>query len=63
MGKYGRYSGYDYVCAFRGCLSDLQSNLSELHQLGWTDEKSRSIFIQLHYIIQMFNYLLQSIFL
>ncbi|CAF4053998.1 unnamed protein product, partial [Rotaria sordida] len=47
MGEYGIYSGNGYVYEFRGRLSDLQSNLSKLHQLGWIDEQTRAIFIQL----------------
>jgi polycystin 1L2 len=37
-----------YVYEFRGRLSDLQSNLSELHKLGWIDSKTRSIIIELN---------------
>ena len=48
MGEYGTYSGNGYVYEFRGCLSDLRSNLSELHKLGWIDDKTRAIFIQLN---------------
>ncbi|CAF4334284.1 unnamed protein product, partial [Adineta steineri] len=32
---------------FRGRLVDLQSNLSTLHQLGWIDDKTRAVIIQL----------------
>ncbi|CAF3807836.1 unnamed protein product [Rotaria sp. Silwood1] len=47
MGEHGTYSGNGYVYEFRGRLSDLRSNLSKLHQLGWIDEQTRVIFIQL----------------
>ncbi len=47
IGEFERYSGGGYVYQFRGSLSDLQSNISELHQLGWIDEKTRAIFIEL----------------
>jgi polycystin 1L2 len=44
------YQGYNsggYVYEFRGRLADIQSNLSELHQLGWIDSRTRAIIIQL----------------
>jgi hypothetical protein len=46
-GDHGSYSGGGYVYEFRGRLSDIQSNLSELHQLGWIDKLTRAIIIQL----------------
>ncbi|CAF0859705.1 unnamed protein product [Rotaria sordida] len=47
IGEHGIYSGNGYVYEFRGRLSDLRSNLSKLHQLGWIDKQTRAIFIQL----------------
>jgi len=47
VGDHGSYSGGGYVYEFRGRLSDLQSNLSQLHQLGWIDKQTRAIIIQL----------------
>ncbi|CAF1671065.1 unnamed protein product, partial [Adineta ricciae] len=45
-GEHGTYDGGGYVYEFLGSLSDLTSNLSKLHQLGWIDEKTRAILIQ-----------------
>jgi hypothetical protein len=47
-GDHESYSGGGYVYEFRGSLSDLQSNISQLYQLGWIDEKTRGIFIQIN---------------
>jgi polycystin 1L2 len=47
IGDHETYSGGGYVYEFRGSLSDLRSNISQLHQLGWIDEKTRAIFIQI----------------
>jgi hypothetical protein len=47
VGDYGSYGGDGYVYEFRGRLSDLQSNLSQLHQLGWIDIRTRAVIIQL----------------
>jgi hypothetical protein len=44
---YGGYSGNGYVYEFRGRLIDLQSNLSELHQLEWIDNYTRAVIIQM----------------
>ncbi len=46
-GDYETYSGNGYVYEFRGSLSNLKSNLSELHQLQWIDQNTRAIFIQM----------------
>ena len=46
-GEHGIYSGNGYVYEFRGSLSNLKSNLSKLHQLGWIDQKTRAILIQM----------------
>ena len=40
-------SGGGYVYEYRGRLSDLQTNLSKLHQLKWIDHQTRSVIIQL----------------
>ncbi|CAF1416666.1 unnamed protein product [Rotaria sordida] len=47
IGKRGIHSGNGYVYEFRGRLFDIKSNLSLLHKLGWIDERTRAIFIQL----------------
>ena len=47
IGEHGRYSGNGYEYEFQGRLSDLRSNISELHKLGWIDNKSRAIFLQI----------------
>jgi polycystin 1L2 len=46
VGDHGSYSGNGYVYEFRGRLIDLQSNLSELHQLEWIDNQTRAVIIQ-----------------
>ncbi|CAF1313923.1 unnamed protein product [Adineta ricciae] len=40
------YSGNGYVYEFRGRLADIQTNLSQLHQLQWIDGQTRAIIIQ-----------------
>jgi polycystin 1L2 len=47
IGDHGSYSGNGYVYEFRGHLSELRNHLSELHKLGWIDNKTRAVFIQL----------------
>jgi polycystin 1L2 len=47
VGDYGSYGGDGYVYEFVGRLSSLQSNLSQLHQLGWIDTQTRAVIIQL----------------
>ena len=47
IGKHGMYSGNGYVYELRGSLVNLQSNVSELHRLGWIDQKTRAILIQM----------------
>ncbi len=47
QGDYGSYNGDGYVYEFRGHLSDIQKNLSELHRLGWIDYRTRAVIIQL----------------
>ncbi|UJR34271.1 hypothetical protein I4U23_021675 [Adineta vaga] len=46
IGHHGSYEGNGYVYEFRGRLFDLQSNLSELHRLGWIDNPIRVLIIQ-----------------
>ena len=46
VGSHGSYSGNGYVYEFRGRLNDLQSNLSQLHQLQWIDQRTRAVIIQ-----------------
>jgi polycystin 1L2 len=48
VGDHGTYGGDGYVYEFLGRLSDLQSNLSQLHQLGWIDTQTRAVIIQLN---------------
>ena len=47
MGHHGLYGTGGYVYEFRGRLSDLRSNLSELYRLNWIDRQTRAVFIQL----------------
>ncbi|CAF3684254.1 unnamed protein product [Adineta steineri] len=47
VGDHGSYPGSGYVYEFRGRLSDLQSNLSQLHTLGWIDNQTRAVIIEL----------------
>ncbi|CAF4143107.1 unnamed protein product, partial [Adineta steineri] len=46
IGDHGSYPGDGYVYEFRGGLSDLQSNLSQLHTLGWINNQTRAVIIQ-----------------
>ncbi len=46
VGDYATYSSGGYVYEFRGRLSSLRSNLSQLHQLGWIDSQTRAVIIQ-----------------
>ena len=48
IGDHQSYSGGGYVYEFRGRLSDIRNNLSQLHQLGWIDKQTRAIIIQLN---------------
>jgi hypothetical protein len=47
IGHHQSYSGGGYVYEFRGRLTDLQRNLSELHQSEWIDQRTRAVIIQL----------------
>jgi hypothetical protein len=47
VGDHGKYSGGGYVYEYHGRLSDLQSNLSQLHQLEWIDNQTRAVIIQI----------------
>jgi hypothetical protein len=47
VGDLATYGGGGYIYELRGSLSDLSSNLSELHQLRWIDEQTRAVIIQL----------------
>ena len=47
VGEHETYNAGGYIYEFRGSLSDLRSNISELHQLGWIDDKTRGIIIQI----------------
>jgi hypothetical protein len=46
MGDHSTYGSGGYVYEFRGHLSKLRSNLYQLHQLGWIDQKTRAVIIQ-----------------
>lgn len=46
IGKHDTYNSGGYVYEFRGRLSYLQSNLSQLHQLQWIDGQTRAVIIQ-----------------
>ena len=46
-GDHGKYTdGGGYVYEFRGRLSDLRSNSTQLHRLGWIDQQTRALFIE-----------------
>jgi hypothetical protein len=47
VGEHATYDGGGYAYEFRGSLIDLQSNISQLHELGWIDDKTRAVFIEL----------------
>ncbi|UJR09103.1 hypothetical protein I4U23_013350 [Adineta vaga] len=47
VGEHETYRGGGYVYEFRGSLSDMKKNLSQLHQLEWIDSKTRAVFIQM----------------
>jgi hypothetical protein len=47
VGDHATYSGGGYVYEFRGRLSDIQSNISQLYQLSWIDNLTRAILIQI----------------
>ncbi|CAF1090184.1 unnamed protein product [Adineta ricciae] len=47
VGDHETYEGGGYVYEFRGRLSSLQSNISQLHQLDWIDTRTRAVIIQL----------------
>jgi hypothetical protein len=46
IGKHGTYGTGGYVYEFRGRLSELRNNLSELHQLEWINNQTRAVIIQ-----------------
>ena len=45
IGDHESYGSGGYVYEFRGRLSDLRSNLSELHRLEWIDSHTRAVLI------------------
>ena len=47
IGEHGIYSGNGYVYEYHGSLMNLRGNLSQLHRLGWIDERTRAVFIQM----------------
>ena len=47
VGDHGNYGGGGYVYELRGRLSEIQGNLSVLHQLSWIDNRTRAVIIQL----------------
>lgn len=47
LGQQATYFGGGYVYEFRGRLAEIRSNLSLLHQLGWINNHSRAVIIQL----------------
>ena len=46
-GNHGTYGKGGYVYEFRGSLSSLQTNLSQLHENQWIDNRTRAVIIQL----------------
>ena len=58
VGDHATYGSGGYVYEFRGRLSDLQSNISQLHQLQWIDGQTRAVLIQISLYnpnVQMFT--------
>jgi hypothetical protein len=47
IGEHGQYAGGGYVYEFRGRLSDIEQNITQLRQLQWIDDRTRAILIQL----------------
>ena len=47
IGRYNTYDSGGYVYQFRGRLSSLYGNISELRQLKWIDSRTRAVIIQL----------------
>ncbi|CAF1389386.1 unnamed protein product, partial [Adineta ricciae] len=47
VGDHASYASGGYVYEFRGRLNDVQSNVSALHQLGWIDNQTRAVIIQM----------------
>ena len=46
VGNHHTYAPGGYVYDFRGRFSDLQSNLSQLHQLNWIDGQTRAVIVE-----------------
>ena len=47
VGNHYTYEPGGYVYEFRGRLTDLQGNLSQLRQLNWIDTQTRAVIVQL----------------
>lgn len=47
IGRYNTYDSGGYVYQFRGRLSSLYGNISELHQLQWINSRTRAVIIEL----------------
>lgn len=48
MGDHGTYDGGGYVYEFRDSLSQMLTDLSQLHELGWTDRQTKAVIIQMN---------------
>ena len=48
IGEYATYRSGGYVYEFRDSPSQIRSDLSELHQLGWIDRQTRGVLIQMN---------------
>ncbi|CAF0833395.1 unnamed protein product [Rotaria sp. Silwood1] len=48
IGQHATYRSGGYVYEFRGSLSELYYDLSELHQLEWIDKQTRAVIIQMN---------------
>ncbi|CAF3631565.1 unnamed protein product [Rotaria sordida] len=48
IGEHGTYRSGGYVYEFRGSLSELYNDISELHQLEWIDKQTRAVIIQMN---------------
>lgn len=48
MGQHATYRSGGYVYEFRGSISEIQSELAELHRTGWVDRQTRAVLIQMN---------------
>ena len=48
FGEYATYRSGGYVYEFRDSSSQIRTDLSQLHQLGWIDRQTRAVLIQMN---------------